>query len=411
LSSRNQKVNRRRLLIILNRFVIGGQAVDTLPVAYYLKGDFDILVVYGVKGKDEIEPFFLLEKYPGIRLKRISFLRRSLNPVIDLLALLRLIIITLSFKPDIVHTHGAKPGVVGRLAASLCRVPAIVHTFHGHFFHSYFSKTTSFLIGWIERLLARRTTAVIALSEAQKRDLVEVYKITAAHKVHIVPLGVDEIANNEAGISRKLFREKWSVPDDVVAIGIVGRIVPVKNHYFFLEIVERVLFENTDTKVAFFIIGDGALRPSLEKFLKQKNIHSSSDKYSETSKIVFTSWIADTAQIMSGLDILTLTSLNEGTPLTLIEAQYFKRPVVATNVGGVKDTIEDGKTGFLVEPEDIDAFAEKLQLLINDASLRETMGKAGRRLVAEKFSKQKEVAALKNLYLSLLQKKSSKSSL
>ena len=183
------KQEKPRLLIILNRFVIGGQAVDTIPLAWYLKDVFDILIIYGEKEIDEIEPTFLLEKYKGLQLKKIRHLRRSINPLTDLIAFFRVLGAINTFRADIVHTHGAKSGFIGRLSAWLSGVPVIIHTFHGHFFHSYFSKAVSRSIAIVERAVGKITTSAIALSTNQKNELVEVYKILPASKINIVPLG------------------------------------------------------------------------------------------------------------------------------------------------------------------------------------------------------------------------------
>ncbi len=204
---KNKIQGKPRLLIVLNRFVIGGQAVDTLPLAYFLSPDFQILILYGEKEKDEIEPEFLLKKYPGLNLKKIDQLRRSVNPLNDIVAFARLAYTIVQFNPDIVHTHGAKSGFLGRLSAWLCYVPVIVHTFHGHFFHSYFSKKISRFIALIERQTAKITTAAVALSVAQKKELVEEYKILPASKLAIIPLGFDyEI--NDGNFHRDAFRNK-----------------------------------------------------------------------------------------------------------------------------------------------------------------------------------------------------------
>ncbi|HEX8462169.1 MAG TPA: glycosyltransferase [Segetibacter sp.] len=394
-----------RLLIILNRFVIGGQAVDTIPLAYYLKNDFEILIIYGEKEIDEIEPVFLLQKYEGLTLKKIKELKRSINPFTDVFAFIKILSVVLNFKPDIVHTHGAKTGILGRLAAFFCRVPVIVHTFHGHFFHSYFSKGMSSLVAAVERGMTQITTAVVALSEMQRQDLVDVFKVVSNEKLQIIPLGFDALTKEEPHIYRERFRKTYALDEDVVAIGIVGRIVAVKNHQLFLRIAEKILAGKPSSRLAFFIIGDGDLRPFLEQYLIKKKIAYSTDKYSDTKKIIFTSWLTNMEEIMNGLDIVALTSLNEGTPLTLIEAQYFQKPVVCTNVGGVKDTIEDQKTGFLVESENVDAFVDKLNILIENKALRQLMGSAGKELVTKKFSKQNEVSAYRHFYFSLLNKK------
>ena len=402
---RKKKIQGKpRLLIVLNRFVIGGQAVDTLPLAYFLNGDFQILILYGEKEKDEVEPEFLLKKYPGLQQKKIDHLRRSLNPLNDIIAFARLVYIIVRFKPQIVHTHGAKSGFLGRFSAWVCNVPVIVHTFHGHFFHSYFSKKVSRFVEVIERQTAKITTAAVALSIAQEKELVEEYKILPASKVAIIPLGFDyEIKDRNS--YRDTFRNKYGLQKNDIAIGIIGRIVPIKNHLFFIRVIKNILLTRVSSRAAFFIIGDGYLRRHIEDALIKEGILFSDEKVTPENRVIFTSWITNMYEVMNGLDIVTLTSLNEGTPLSIIEAQFFKRPVVSTNVGGVKDTMEDARTGFLIQKDDVESFCEKVTLLITNEDLRVKMGEEGHKLVVERFSKKKEVEKTKEFYFSLLRQK------
>ena len=394
-----------RLLIILNRFVIGGQAVDTIPLAYYLKDTFNILILYGEKEKDEIEPDFLLHKYPGLQLKKINALRRSINPITDIIAFFKLLIVILTFRPHIVHTHGAKSGFLGRVTAFICRVPVIVHTFHGHFFHSYFSGTVSRLIAWVERCLSYITTAAVALSKTQKEELTTVFKAISATKVFIIPLGFDITDCDDPDLNRNNFRKKYALPDEVVAIGIVGRIVPVKNHAMFLRVIAALLKDEPNISAAFFIIGDGEIKHELMQMLDSMHLSFSETNYTENHKVIFTSWITNIDEIMNGLDIIALTSLNEGTPLTLIESQFYQKPLICTNVGGVKDTMQDKVTGYLVKTNDVEDFAEKTKALVDNKRLRNAMGMEGKKLVIERFSKKQEVLITKDFYFALLNQK------
>jgi len=394
-----------RLLIILNRFVIAGQAADIIPLAWYLKPDFEILILYGEKEKDQVEPLFLLQKYPGLDLKKIRYIRRSLNPFIDILAFFHILTVIVNFKAHIVHTHGSKTGFLGRLAAWVTGVPVIIHTFHGHFFHSYFSKRISFFIAGIERAVGKITTCVVSLSNSQKDELANKYKILPASKIVVIPLGLAFDNNNNSAVSEENFRKTYNLQKDDVAIGIVGRIVPIKNHSFFVKVVRYILTETVTNPPAFFIIGDGNLRDEVKNELHQKNISFSNKTINPQTRVIFTSWLTNIDEVMNGLDIVVLTSLNEGTPLSVIEAQFFKKPVVSTNAGGVKDTMQNDITGFIVEQNDIAAFCKKLCVLINDQDLRKKMGEAGNKFVSGKFSKQEEVTSTKNLYLSLLKEK------
>jgi glycosyltransferase involved in cell wall biosynthesis len=401
----NNLAKKPRILIILNRFVIGGPAVDIIPLAWHLNHDFDIRILYGEKEKNEIEPAFLLKQYPGLQLKKMTLLRRSINPLVDLLAFFNVLYKIFTFKPHIVHTHGAKSGFVGRIAASVAGVPVIIHTFHGHFFHSYFSKNTSRIIALVERWLGKITTHAIALSSIQKNDLVEKYKILPSPKITIIQLGVNFQQDKEFIEARDDFRKNYGLKENDVAIGIIGRIVAVKNHSFFVNVVEQLLKSPPDNPVAFFIIGDGNLKNKVEKDLQQKDVNFSNHSITQENRVVFTSWLTDIDKVMNGLDVIVLTSLNEGTPLSIIEGQYFRKPVVCTNVGGVKDTMLDGKSGFLVNNNDVIAFTQKLRLLIKNKDLRKEMGEQGYKYVSRKFSKQTEIEATKGLYLYLLKEK------
>jgi glycosyltransferase involved in cell wall biosynthesis len=394
-----------RLLIILNRFVIGGQAVDTIPLAYALQEDFDILLLYGEKQPDEIEPGYLLESYPGLTLKKISHLRRSINPLVDVVAFFRLLQVMVQFRPHIVHTHGAKSGFLGRIAAYISRVPVIIHTFHGHFFHSYFSSGISKFVALVEKFVGRITTAAIALSSSQKQEIAELYKIFPAGKLTVIPLGFknDEHAANQP--YRGDFRNRYNIHPNEIAIGIVGRLVPVKDHAFFIDVIEKYAHKFGLEKVVFLIVGDGELRKPIQNRLDQKGISFSSSKAGKEHRVLFTSWLYNMEEVMTGLDIVALTSLNEGTPLSLIEAQYFGKPVVCTNVGGVKDTIVNEETGYLVPPQNATAFCDFLKKLVDDHALRDRMGAAGHQFISSTFSKENEVRLTKEFYFSLLRKK------
>jgi len=391
-----------RLLIVLGRFVIGGHASDTIPLAYRLRHDFDILILYGDKEPDEVEPWFMLQHYPGLTMQPVKRMRRSINPFNDFFTFFEVRRIMRQFKPDIIHTHGAKSGLIGRLAAASLRTPVVIHTFHGHLFHSYFNAFTTRLVIAVEQFLAYKSTCLIALGQQQLREIQDRLNLNPG-KLKVIPLGIDYINPAKAISNRKMFREQYRVADETVAIGIVGRLVPIKNFPFFVSIVHTFLQQNVHADVLFFIIGDGQERATIEALLEQHQISFTDRSRNKDTKVIFTSWITDAQQAIDGLDIVVLTSFNEGTPFSLIEAQYCCKPVVAVNVGGVQDTLVDHKTGFLVEPGKTDDFAEKLQLLINDSVLRQQMGTQGQQWVHSRFSKDAEVKAFTELYNSTLQ--------
>ena len=349
--------SKPKVLFFLNRLVIGGSVIDIISMAGLLLNDFEILIAYGEKEDHEIEAQYLLNQYPGLKLIKIKYLKRTPNPFYDVIAFYTVLKLILNFKPQIVHTHGAKSGLIGRLAAFICRIPVIVHTYHGHVFHSYYSSIKSKGIVLIERLLARISTNIICLSEYQKLELIDTYKITNGTKLSVIPLGINqEYFLKDADKKRGQFRERYSLKETDFAIGIVGRIVPIKNHVMFLEAAIE-LINNGNSNLYFFIVGDGNHTLIIQKVLRKNKITFSTPEIVDTTaRIIFTSWLTDISMVHHGLDIVTLTSNNEGTPLSLIEAQFCGKPVVSINVCGVKDIVIDGETGYLVEANETKKF-------------------------------------------------------
>jgi len=246
-----------KLLIIHNRLVIGGPALDTIPLAYHLKEDFDIHILYGCKEKDETEPSFLLNKYPGLTLINIPFLKRSPNIIQDIRTYRFISNYISKFQPGIVHTHGAKVGILGRAAAKKAGVKLIVHTFHGHLFHSYFSNTVSAAMIFFERQMARFTDKIIALSESQKKELIKTLKLTNSSKINIVPLGVDYIDHSLRDHYHQAFKRTYPFHSNTVNVGLLGRMVPIKNPIFFLKVVQQILSKRPNDNIGFFKLVEG----------------------------------------------------------------------------------------------------------------------------------------------------------
>jgi glycosyltransferase involved in cell wall biosynthesis len=329
-----------------------------------------------------------------------------LHPLKDYRAYKQIKKIIREYQPDIVHTHAAKAGAVGRLAAAHCKVPVILHTFHGHVFHSYFNpiKTKIFLA--IERYLAKKSTCIIAISEIQKKELCENYKIAACEKFTVIPLGFDlEKFNTGKEQKRVSFRKKWHIADDEIAIGIVGRMVPVKNHDMFLTAFAQLL-KSTNKKVKAILIGDGECRTEIESKIQELHLTFSTEKnVQQEAPIVFCSWIKDVENAYPGLDIIALTSLNEGTPVSLIEAQAAGIPIVTTDVGGIKDIVLENETAYIVDSNDVTGFAEKLLLLTENDPLRTDIAAKGFSHVNQKFSSTRLAADMSNLYDKLFKQK------
>jgi glycosyltransferase involved in cell wall biosynthesis len=373
-----------------------------------MQPDFETLLVIGGKEDHEQDADFLATAN-NIEPRCIPEMKRSISPGQDWMAYNKLKKLIKEYKPDIVHTHAAKSGALGRLAAKHANVPVIVHTFHGHIFHSYFnSLKTNFFIR-TERYLAGFSDAIVAISDVQKKELSGDFKIALPEKFRVIPLGLDlDSFTIDQEIKRHKFRAEFGLDDDTVAIGIIGRLVPVKNHSLFLKGLKYVL-NNTNVKVKAFIIGDGESRSGIEQLTNQLDMQFSKltdDQH--LHPLVFTSWRTDIDTICAGLDIIALTSLNEGTPVSLIEAQAAGKPIVSTRVGGIADVVMENRTALLSDINDEEAFSKNLLQLVNDASLRNKFSHAGRDYVIGQFSYHRLVRDMGGLYNDLLDKKKSK---
>src|ERR1035437_2948879 len=219
-----------RILRIINRLNLGGPTYNAAYLTKYLAPEFETMLIAGMKEDSEESSEFIV-KQMGIEPIYITEMKRSINPAQDYKAYKRIKSIIKEFKPDIVHTHAAKAGTIARLAAKACNVPVIVHTFHGHVFHSYFNSFKTSIFIAIEQYLARKSTKIIAISEHQKKELTKQYHICSESKIAVIPLGFDlERFQENMDLKRKEFRNKYFIDDDEVAIGIIGRLVPIKNH-------------------------------------------------------------------------------------------------------------------------------------------------------------------------------------
>lgn len=389
----------------MNRLIVGGPILNALLLTKYMAPEFETMFIVGEKDDHEQDAGFLL-KDMGIQPVYIPEMGRSLHAGKDARSYQKLKNIMREFKPDIVHTHAAKPGALGRMAAKAMRVPVIVHTYHGHVFHSYFNKLKTQAFIQIERHLARQSDGIIAISEQQIKELVHDFRIAPAEKFHLVPLGFNLDKFSEDQTTKRIsFRQEFQVADDEIAVGIIGRMVPVKNHALFIESILYVL-KHTNRKIKAFIIGDGDTRRSMEVMASSLGISFSIEKDSKHSHpLVFTSWRSDVDRIYAGLDIVTLTSYNEGTPVSLIEAQAANKPIVSTRVGGISDIVIEGETALLSAVDDHEQFCLNLLKLVEDDSTRQCMGKTGSHLVMEKFSYKRLVKDMSAVYNHLLEQK------
>ena len=386
--------SKKRILRIINRFNLGGPTYNAAYLTKYLPDDYETLLVGGNHEESEGSSMHIIDEL-GLDPIIIPEMQRAINPKKDRIALKKIQQLIADFKPDIVHTHASKAGALGRKAAHKAGVAQIYHTFHGHVFHSYFGTLKTNLYKKIERNLAKKSTKIIAISEIQKKELSEVHQICPANKIAVIPLGFDLArfyTNKEE--KRINFRKEWNINDDEIAIGIIGRIVPIKDHAFFVNVIEKVL-QKTSQKIRVFIVGDGEDKSKIQELIGSKKITYSENK--ERATFQFTSWIKEIDLLNAGMDIICLTSKNEGTPVSLIEAQASGKPIVSTNVGGIENVIIPNKTALLSQVGDLNQFSNNLTQLIEDKALRFSMEKLGPKKSLE-FSYNKLIENTNSLY-------------
>jgi glycosyltransferase involved in cell wall biosynthesis len=384
----------KKILRIINRFNLGGPTYNAAYLTKYLEPDYETLLIGGQHDESEKSSMHILDNL-GLKPIIIPEMQRSLNPYKDQIAFKKIQNIIKEFKPDIVHTHAAKAGALGRRAAYKMGVKQIYHTFHGHVFHSYFGSFKTRIFKEIEKNLAKKSTKIIAISEIQKRELSKIHKICPEKKIEVIPLGFDlERFNTDKDSKRKEFRKKWNLKENEIAIGIIGRLVPIKNHVFFIDAIQEVL-KKSEFPVRAFIVGDGEEKQNIINYIKNKNLDFSLNYNPATFHL--TSWIKEIDRVNSGMDIICLTSLNEGTPVSLIEAQASGKPIVSTKTGGIENIVLENKTALLSEKNDLHNFSKNLLSLVNDSNKRKLLSKFGLEK-SKDFHYDQLVNNIKNLY-------------
>ncbi len=374
-----------RVLRIITRMNVGGPSRQ-VSLLSGIPG-YETLTVFGQCESGEKEDAHLITELKG-NWKRIHSLKRSIRPWSDLSTLLSLIRIILLFKPDIVHTHTAKAGMIGRLAAWLCRIPIIIHTYHGHVLEGYFSPQVSSIFRFIERWLAKRSNALILLSNLQWFSITEKHQIGNPQKNRIIPLGlrIESWIENNA-FPKPIWYQERQLNPNIRYISWVGRLTAIKNPLLLIEIaLELQQFKDLpDWKI--LVAGDGELRPELEAAIEYRQLGSA---------IQLLSWEEDLFSLCRASEIALLTSRQEGTPVSLIEAMACGVPVVATSVGGIPDIIPKS-AGLLTEPGDARALAQQVRYLLLNPEKRAQLGAAGRN-EARKFTASRLIQDIQNLY-------------
>lgn len=381
-----------RVARVIARLNIGGPAQHVIHLTARLPCDrFESVLLTGTEAPSEGSMRDLADKW-AVRPIVVPGLGRHLSPVDDVRSLLFLVRFFRRFRPHVVHTHTAKAGTVGRLAARLTAVPAIVHTYHGHVFHGYFSRPMNAVFLGIERFLARSTSRLLTVSPSVKREL-EGYGVGARGQILVMPLGLDLDRFLDCERRRGELRRELGIDNDRPLVGTVARLVPIKRHEDF--VAASALVAARVPNVLFLVIGDGERRTELEALVRRQGLGG---------HVRFLGWRTDLDQVYPDLDVVVLTSANEGSPVSLIEAMAAARPVVATSVGGVPDLVDHGVHGLLGPAGDPSATAESILALLAHPERARAMGEAGRTRVRDVHSIDRLVSDVGRLYTELLPK-------
>lgn len=387
-----------KILRIVNRFNLGGPTFNAAYLTKYLAPEFETLLIGGEKTDTEESSEFILQQL-GVNYQKVEAMSREISLLNDYNAYKEIKQIIKEFKPDIVHTHASKAGLLGRLAAKHSGVKVIIHTFHGHVFHSYFGAVKTGIIKNLERYLAKKSTAIIAISNKQKQELAVEHKIATLNKFRVVPLGFDLTRfTSITPEQRTNFRQKYNISEEQIVITIVGRLVPIKDHKLFIDSIKQ-LKNNTNKQIRVFIVGGGELYTELIDYTI--NIGLSVSENTEVADVNFTSWIKETEWVYAGSDIVALSSLNEGTPVSLIEAQASGKPIVSTKVGGVEDIVIDGKTAILCS-NSVNGFTSALQQIIEEYVNYKHNSQENISMVSQKFGYARLVSDVRDLYNELV---------
>ena len=379
------------VLRVIARLNVGGPAIHaTLLTGRLNPARFATTLVAGSEEAGEANYLELHGRTMPVLI--LPDLGREIRPLSDMRTVWRLMQVVRRERPHIVHTHTAKAGALGRLAAILCGVPIVVHTYHGHVLRGYFSPAKTAVYRAIERLLALGTDRLLTVTDRVGQEL-QALGVGRPAQYRTLPLGFDLAPLLVAERRRGELRAELQV-GDAPLVGIVARLVPIKAHEVFLAMAARV--RQTYPTAVFVIVGDGELRTSLEQRAVDLGL---------AGAVRFLGWRADIDRLYADIDVVVLTSRNEGSPVALIEAMAAGVPVVSTEVGGVADVVQHGATGLLAPMDDAAALARHVVTLLGDRALGRRMGQQGRAIVAATYSADRLVADIEALYEELLTEK------
>jgi len=395
---------KAKIIHIITRLDMGGSAQNTLLTA--LNRDPQRYSVCLIKGSSHesamteaetqlVNQQLAAAKNQGIEITNLSSLVRRISPFNDLKAFVSIFRILRTSKPDIVHTHTSKAGILGRLAAWMARVPIIIHTPHGHVFYGHFGRSLSRTFLQIEKLLGRITHHQIGLTPQECNDYLRL-RVSKPSNTSMIHSGVDVHRFSKGAKQRIRKRKELSIPADSLVIGYVGWLIPIKGVTYLVSAMAKVAGKYPESLLV--LVGKGDDKGDEEIKLKEQV-----ERAGLEDKVRFLGWRADVDEIMGCFDIFVLPSLNEGMGRVLVEAMAAGLPIVASRVGGIPDLVEDGKNGLLVPPADAPALAKAISDLLADKKTRNRMGKAGKK-ICRPYCAEAMVEQIDNLYAAILEK-------
>jgi glycosyltransferase involved in cell wall biosynthesis len=388
---------RKKILHIITRLDMGGSAQNTLQTCKKLSGKYETILVHGLSYESRmtdlekriIEDDVEAAKAQGVKVIALPAMVRSIRPLKDFRALISLVWLISKEKPDIVHTHSSKAGILGRLAAKIAGVPYIVHTPHGHVFYGHFGILASKIFLWVERIFSKFTDRMVALSNGEKNDYVKL-TVCPPEKLFKIHSGVDLKQFMQPNGNRVEKRRSLGLDQNGAVIGFVGWLLPIKGPAYLLKAMAHIWPDHPTASLV--MVGKGELDVDLRAQALRMNANG---------KVKFLGWREDIDEIMPVFDLLVLPSLNEGMGRVLVEAMAAGKPVVASEVGGIPDLVKHGETGYLVRPADEKALANGIKKLLNDPERAGQMGQRGKEYCRQ-FSLEAMIEKLDDLYSELI---------
>jgi len=376
---------------------MGGSAQNTLLTCKELSGKYEIILVHGLShesGMTDREKNIVVDgvetaKRNGVKVIVLPSMVRRIRPIKDFKALLTLVWLIFKEKPDIVHTHSSKAGLLGRVAAKISFVPKIIHTPHGHVFYGHFGAFASKIFLWVEKLFAKFTDRMVALTAGEMNDYIKL-SVCSPEKLLKIHSGVDVKQYMQPNGNNVEKRRSLGLDQNGNVVGFVGWLLPIKGPGYLLKAMEHIWQEYPETALVF--VGKGDL---------DMDLRAQALQVSANGKVKFLGWRDDIGEIMSVFDMLVLPSLNEGMGRVLVEAMAAGKPVVASRVGGIPDLVRHGETGYLVPPADEKALADGIKKLLDDPGKAWEMGQNGKKH-CQQFSLEAMIEKLDDLYSGLI---------